>query len=404
MKKSQIVDNYLEGSDISSINRAELSRKLVKEHPDIFGDDSFENTERVRAYVRGRIKRMKRNDPNLFEEKLAENNFVPTENWSHGWLKTKEGSIFIRNKEDEMSLDDVVSFIEDALAHIERVPIQRVKTGNKKALRAIITDAHVGMNSNSEDALFPFKYDESVFKSHLNILFSHIQNKVDANGAFDRIIIDDLGDSLDGYNSQTTRGGHHLPQNMSNKQAWKVYVENKLSTCIKIVELNAAKKYQFRNVGNDNHAGDFGWTANTAIKMVLERMYENVEYIVTNRPMEHFVYGDHCHILTHGKDKSLQIKNWDKYLTPKIANLIRQYIDHHEIKSRFIHLDKGDLHQYGYDREPRFDYTNFMSFAPPSQWVQINHGISYCGFSIQIIPKHSNQIEHTNVFFNLEKP
>jgi hypothetical protein len=97
------------------------------------------------------------------------------------------------------------------------------------------------------------------------------------------------------------------------------------------------------------------------------------------------------------------VKNWPLQLTEKISNIVRQYIDHHNINSKFIHLDKGDLHQLGYAREPKFDYRNFMSFAPPSTWVQSNFGVSYCGFSLQVIPKHTNQIEHTDIFFDMKK-
>ena len=38
-----------------------------------------------------------------------------------------------------------------------------------------------------------------------------------------RIIVCNLGDSLDGMNQQTTRGGHLLPQNLNNKDQYKVF-------------------------------------------------------------------------------------------------------------------------------------------------------------------------------------
>jgi len=369
------------------------SRKIAKHLLEKYNEKVADSV--VRNYLR------KWTTPSTFEAALSENNFSFPDQWEYGWIKTKEASVFVKNKAEQMTLDDVVDTLKNSLGDVKKVKLPKIDVSNKKALRAIITDAHVGMESNSQDALFGFEYNESVFKSHLSILFKHIQDKISANGAFDLIIVDDLGDGLDGFNGQTTRGGHHLPQNMSNKEAWSVFVKNKLETCINIIELNGAKKFQFRNVGNDNHAGDFGWTANTAIKLVLEQRYDNVEYIVTNKPMEHFVYGNHCHILTHGKDKSLMMRNWSKELNPKIDNLIRQYIDHYGIKSKFIHLDKGDLHQVAYDRSPKFDYRNFMSFAPPSQWVQVNMGVSYCGFSMQVIPFDINQVEHTDIFFDL---
>lgn len=342
---------------------------------------------------------------NSFEDILHSNNFNPEDNWEYGWVKSKEGSIFVRNpdKNNSVSIEELISFVKDSVSDIKPIKVCKPKKHNKKALRAVISDAHVGMKSDSREAMFSFEYNEQIFLDNLNTVFENISNRIDANGNFDEIIVDDLGDGLDGFNNMTTRGGHHLPQNMDNKTAWEAYVFGKLDTYIKIINLNAAKKYVFRNVGNCNHSGDIGWMANIAIKMTLEQMYDHVEFHVLERPIEHFYYGEHCFLITHGKDKSLMIRNWPLSLNDKVANLIRQYIDHHSISSKYIHLDKGDLHQVGYAREPRFDYRNFMSFAPPSQWVQSNFGVSYCGFSIQVIPKNSNQIEHTDIFFDLKR-
>lgn len=340
---------------------------------------------------------------NLVENKLNEQGFYPNKNWSVAWLKSKDTSIMVKNPETEEDAEDYKELFKEVIDTIKPIKLPIVKTSNKKALRAVISDAHVGMEANTDDAVFGFEYNEKIFRSHLSIVFQSIKDKVKVHGDFDMIIVDDLGDGLDGFNGETTRGGHKLPQNMSNKEGWRAYVENKLNMYIDIVNLNAAKKYQFRNVSNCNHAGDWGYTANYAIKMAIESMFENVDFVILDKHMEHFFYGKHAHLLAHGKDKTNMFKNMPLHLNDKVSNLIRQYIDHYEISTKYIHVDKGDLHQVGYNREPRFDYRNYMSFAPPSPWVQANFGVSYCGFSIQIIPKNTNQIEHTDIFFDLKK-
>jgi hypothetical protein len=171
----------------------------------------------------------------------------------------------------------------------------------------------------------------------------------------------------------------------------------------KIASSGWAERYYFRNVTNDNHAGVFAWMAHRAIQIFCEQSLPNVEYILLVKPIEHFYYGKHCFLLTHGKDMRLMKRNWPLHITPAVENIIRDYIDHYEITSPYIHLDKGDLHTIGYDSRPKFDYRNFMSFAPPSSWVQSNFGVSYCGFSLQMIPKDSNEIEHTDIKFELKK-
>jgi len=340
---------------------------------------------------------------NQFESQLDDAGFNPPENWSYGWLKGKEGSVFVKNPETEINREDYQDLFKDVLDNIKPIKLPKVSKSNKKALRAIISDAHVGMEPNTEDSVFGFEYNGKIFRKNLSVVYQQIKDKVEANGNFDMIVIDDLGDGLDGYNKETTRGGHKLPQNMSNKEGWRTYVSGKLNMYTDIVNMNAAKKYQFRNVSNCNHSGDWGYTANYAIKMAIESMFNNVEYIIMDKHMEHFYYGDHCFLLAHGKDKQNMFKNMPLHLNDKTSNLIRQYIDHYEIKSKYVHVDKGDLHQVGYNREPRFDYRNYMSFAPPSAWVQANFGVSYCGFSLQVIPKNNNQIEHSDIFFDLKK-
>jgi hypothetical protein len=343
------------------------------------------------------------NDKTVVQDVISDFNMPSDQPWGTAWLKTGEVSVKINNPENSVEPLDLKEVFKEVVDSISPVVIKPIKTSNKKALRAIISDAHVGMNPATDDAVFGFEYNQKIFKKHLNEVFIAIESEITLQGNFDIIVVDDLGDGLDGYNQETTRGGHKLPQNMSNKEAWRVYVNEKINTYSSIINLNAAKKYQFRNVSNCNHSGDFGYTANYAIKMALEKMYDNVEYIILEKHMEHFKYGDHTFLLAHGKDKTNMFKNMPLHLNDKTKNLIRQYIDHFGIATKYIHVDKGDLHMVGYDREPRFDYRNYMSFAPPSAWVQANFGVSYCGFSLQVIPKNSNQIKHTDIFFDLKK-
>jgi hypothetical protein len=90
-------------------------------------------------------------------------------------------------------------------------------------------------------------------------------------------------------------------------------------------------------------------------------------------------------------------------LDDRTINYINDYIRFYDIKSKYIHVEKGDLHQIGYNKCNTFDYRNFMSFAPPSSWVQHNFGDCYSGYSIQVIPKFENEISHTDYFLDYKK-
>jgi hypothetical protein len=193
------------------------------------------------------------------------------------WIKDKETSIRINNIPQLPSRDEIESVIRGAINKaVIKQPANAPTYTNSAALRGVISDAHVGMNSNAEGALYGYEYNAEIFNKNLDRFFKAIQKEIAFYGCFDTIFIDDLGDGLDGYDGFTTRGGHKLQQNMSNNEAWKTYVDGKLTMLVNIINLNGAANYEFRNVANCNHSGDFGWTANMAIKMALELMFPNI--------------------------------------------------------------------------------------------------------------------------------
>ena len=162
-------------------------------------------------------------------------------------------------------------------------------------------------------------------------------HQYNSNGTFDLLIIDDLGDGLDGYEGKTTRGGHELEQNMSSVEAFETFVLAKLSLIERCIDEGVANKYLIRNVCNDNHAGSFASISNMAIKMILDRIYEDsvVDFYILEKFMSHFDYGDHAFIITHGKDNKYMFKGLPYQLNDKTISFINEYIDHFGIKNKF---------------------------------------------------------------------
>ena len=268
---------------------------------------------------------------------------------------------------------------------------------SQKALKITLADMHVGM-SVKENSLFSYRYNKQDFLNSMDLVYKSAIDEYNANGKFDLLIIQDLGDGLDGYNNQTTRGGHALEQVMSNNEAFKTYIEAKLNLINKLYTSNIANKITVKNTVNCNHAGDFGYMANYAIKLACDNIYKDVEIDIYERFIEHFFYGEHCFIQCHGKDKKYMKNGMPLRLNPVTETFINQYIDRYQIKSKFIHFEKGDLHQIGYDCRKKFDYINFMSLAPPSNWVQHNCADAYSGFTLQIIEKDKRSPTQKNIF------
>jgi hypothetical protein len=339
-------------------------------------------------------------------EKQCEDQGIRKEDVHSYWAKSKEFSIYVR-------MPDVQE--EDLMTRFENLVKKHKKSyksfkpkiiKDHRACKVTTSDDHIGLDPNPRGTgLFQYEYGPEAYKSSMDKVFNAVMKEHNTYGTFDVLFIDNLGDQQDGFNGFTTRGGHELPQNMSNGEVYDVCVDTKVRMIRSLVDEQIANKIVLRSVSNDNHSGDFGLIINKSIQKIINLIYDEsvVEIDILERFIEHRVYGDHCWLLTHGKDKREMKRGMPLHLDPKTINFITDYIDHYGVDSRFIHVEKGDLHQIGYQKCKRFDYRNFMSFAPPSNWVQHNFGDSYSGFSVQIVNKHSNDVCHTDYFLDYSK-
>lgn len=376
------------------ISRHEASRRVV--------EGTELNAESIRKSMSRYEKKM---DHTALDSEASVMGF-PIDNVSSYWLKSKHISVHVKGDKHEVNyFDEIAKIVENYNPETLR-NIEKVELDSPKAIKATLSDMHVGLDPNPNNkSLFSYEYNAEVFKSNLDKVYNSILKEYTANGRFDLLIIDDLGDGLDGWDGLTTRGGHKLEQNMSNQEAFKTFVEGKLTLIENCVRAGIANEVLVRNVANDNHSGSFASIANMTIQMLLNRTYgeDSVKFYILERFMEHFKYGMHTYILTHGKDSQYMFKGLPFELNDKATSFINDYIDHYEIDTPFIHLEKGDLHRIGYSRTKKFDYRNYMSFAPPSAWVQHNFGDCYSGYSIEVIPKFSGEISHTDYYFDLNK-
>jgi hypothetical protein len=339
---------------------------------------------------------------------------VDTSNVKHLWLKDKEASIFVKNPDyKEQNLKETTEHLEKAIDKVLSkfnkecyIFYPNQHESNLKAIKVTISDDHVGLEPNpNNNGLFKYEYNAEIYSNSYEKVFNSVLKEFRTHGKFDLLLLDNLGDEQDGWNGLTTRGGHELPQNMSNAEVFETCIDVKVKMIKSLVENNIANKIILRKVTNDNHSGDFGHTINLAVKKIINLIYSNdiVEVETLTRFLEHRIYGDHCFILTHGKDAKQMFRGLPLKLDDKTINYINDYLRFYDINSKFVHVEKGDLHKIGYNKCNTFDYRNFMSFAPPSSWVQHNFGDCYSGYSIQVIPKYENEISHTDYFLDYKK-
>jgi hypothetical protein len=367
-------------------SKTDIARELTKEFPGQSLDSLRMIAQRIIS---------KTNKGIDIAAKIAQ---VGSHNVPYLWLKSKEASLFVKNphyRTVEIDFDKIISECMDIYK-----PIQKIEKPNVKRFdRLIWTDVHVGMDASRKGlALYPEDWNAGSLMCRIDIMVDFTI----ANKTSDLLVIDELGDFLDGYDGYTTRGGHKLPQNMTNEEAF----DNGLKAKVYLIE-RLSKHYTYircNNICEDNHAGSFGYILNSAFKSVIDCKYENVEVTNIKRFIDHYIIGDHGFIISHGKDSRNLKFGFKPQLDPKSAGKISEYIRmHHDLRCcKFIEFSKGDSHQALFDMasSDEFDYFNYPAFSPSSEWVQTNFKKGRSGFVLQHIDMHSDRKDLKTYFFN----
>lgn len=314
------------------------------------------------------------------------------------WLKTKNASVFVKNPNFNESQVDYQSIIDSCFDHREPVKKEQPKA-NKMIDRLIWTDVHIGMSTNvNGNALYPTEWNKDVLMNRLDQMIRFVVDNKTSNILY----IDDLGDYMDGWNGETTRGGHKLPQNMSNEEAFDTGLKAKMYLVDTLV--NHYDQIICHNVCNDNHSGSFAYVVNQAFKQVVDHKYTNVFVRNYNKFISHYIVGQHGFILSHGKDSKNMKFGFKPILDPKTLDKITQYIRHNSdlMMCKYIEFSKGDSHQCLFDMctSDEFDYFNFPAFSPSSDWVQINFKKGRSGFVLQNIDVQSDRKNIKPFFFS----
>lgn len=359
---------------IAVVNKFELGL-------DMLGRQAFSK------YIRRNAKRISDTYEGSYEVSDAVN--MPSQDVPHYWDKrNKDFSVFVKNPnyikpvEEEKIIKEIdfLSIFKDKIQAVSLNPILNFKPTSLFD-RLVYTDVHIGMDVNPDTfSLYGGVWDEKEIFRRLDIMIAHTIFHKKSNV----LHIDELGDFVDGWDGETTRKGHKLPQNMDNQGQFDTGFKFKIYLVEGVV--NHFDKVICYDICEDNHAGAFGYVINSAFKAYIELKYPNNVTVTNQRKFidHYFATPKHCFLLTHGKDsKSLKFgfkPILDKAQENKIDNYIKEY--YLLQKGVKIEFGKGDSHQYLIDNSTSrsFSYNNFPAFSPPSGWVQVNFQKSMSGF------------------------
>ena len=265
--------------------------------------------------------------------------------------------------------------------YIKPIILKKVdkKTYSKDFDTLTITDVHIGMETDIDNnTMYVKEWNKKELIKTADIVIEQTLEEQ----ASSVLYVDELGDLLDGFNAQTTRGGHALPQNMTNEECFDAALEFKLKILYGLV--NNYTEIHFNNICNDNHSGAFGYFVNEAFKQIAELQFENVTVTNHRKFLNHYFVNDICFIISHGKDdKSLKF-GFKPQLDLKGAEKIDQYCKQNGIykKSDLVIFKKGDSHQALFDMctSDDFYYFNYPALSPSSNWIKNNFKLGRRGF------------------------
>ena len=273
--------------------------------------------------------------------------------------------------------------LEETLTDI-KIEVPEIRSFNytvfpkqNKSLMLHLSDLHVGAKVQS-DCIYPNPYDKDEIHRRLNAIL----NNVEKMGPFDDIILNELGDCIDGIDQQTARRDHIMPQCMDNKEQAQVFMQEMMWF---IGSLRSyANKLKVYMVPNGNHGGDPEFYLRQALQIGVQLNYPDVECLLSKDFLSSYEYKGHVFILCHGKDGSFMKKPMPKYLDDKTQNFLNNWIRKNNIFGDNIHVVKGDLHSDNFDACEAFTYRNVLSLFGASDYSAYNYTPNHYGVSYEL--------------------
>lgn len=268
---------------------------------------------------------------------------------------------------------------------------ERIKINSYGTLIVYLADRHIGAMTKS-NSLIDNEYNATVYENRMRLVLDEIEDLVKKHNIFNITVVD-LGDLVDGQDAKTTRGGHTLPQNMTNREVFKTFMDVENMFFEQLCSKYGSQRITKVSVGDSNHGGDMEWFCHKAFEMQFKERFDEIQFQTGDKFVEHFFVNDHCFIVCHGKDSEDMKKPLPKNIDATTESWINAYIQTNKIIANHIHFVKGDLHQLSSDYGRFFRYKNCPSMYGSSKWASTNFMANQRGVAFDIVIE-DQVIEH----------
>ena len=256
--------------------------------------------------------------------------------------------------------------------------VDPISSQTKKILNLYVSDLHIGARVTNE-SLYPNQYNYEEVKRRLNEVLSQIK-AIKPN----EIIINLMGDNIDGMDGFTARRDHPIPQNMDNKEQANNFIS--LMSDFVFNLRGIAKNIIIYSIGCGNHDGDFGYVVTNWFLEAIKNKFDDVLVYASPRFLASYKINGQLWVISHGKAEAYQKSNLPLTLDEKTKNFIFDWLDSEKIEfDGQVHVVKGDLHSEAYTSCRRMDYRSVLSLFGDSDYAQYNFPINNHGMSYDLI-------------------
>ena len=247
---------------------------------------------------------------------------------------------------------------------------QPVEVDSEQNMIIWLSDMHIGCKI-SNDCLYENTYDAAEVERRLHVIFDKIYNLANIYGGFKRLIVCNLGDSLDGQDNQTSRRDHYLPQNMNNNEQVEIFVKKMIDFMSALVQVKC-KSLEYYAVSTSNHGGDMERWSQRLLAAELKAL--NIKATVYDKFIDGFTVEDVSYMICHGKDDKDMKKPLPVTINDKVEIFINQYMVEYNIPTFNPIYVKGDSHVSATTHAKNFTYKSVGCFLGNSQWTAANFG------------------------------
>lgn len=302
------------------------------------------------------------------EEDRVKNNETLLRKYAQENIELKERLQGIKNIDFESIINNV-----DTPYYVKQLP----ESG--KSLILHLSDVHIGAKVES-NSLYDNEWNGVECKRRLQ----KILEAIPTFGHLDTLIINLMGDMIDGMDGQTARRDHIMPQNMDNMEQIKTYINLMMWFVKSIYESGVCNNLKIYSVKDGNHDGISGYLSTSLLLSQINLMYPNVYTKIFEDFFGYYEFGGHTWVISHGKDDKHMKRGLPVNLDDKNKAKLYEWLQYKGLlNSKKVHIVKGDLHTENFNSCNLLDYRNVLSLFGASDYSNYNFGRNQYGISYE---------------------